>query len=122
VLPQKSSEIYHRHLSLKGQGFPLWIPDPNKRLPLAYRRKGVNIGDVGIITPSGAFSFLFNICVPSDNPINPRLLPEGFAPINPSLDALDIVEFDEFLPVGYLASASIEISQSETDERLVSFD
>jgi len=106
---------------LKGRGFPLWIPEPNKRLPRIYRRKGINIGDVGIITPSGAFSFLFNICVPSDNPINPDpyLLPEGFAPIFPPLRALDVGEFDEFNPGSYLASSSIEKSQSESDARLV---
>jgi len=100
---------------LKGRGFPLWIPEPNKRLPLVYQRKGINIGDVGIITPAGAFSFLFNICVPSNNPINPRLLPEAFAPISPPLDPLDITEFDEFKPGSYLASASIENSKSESD-------
>jgi len=115
VSPQKSNEIYEHHLWLKGRGFPLWIPEPNKRLPLVYRRKGINIGDVGIITPAGAFSFFFNICVPSNNPVNPRLLPEGFAPISPPLDTLDITEFDEFKPGSYLASASIENSKSESD-------
>jgi hypothetical protein len=124
VSPQKSNEIYERHLWLKGRGFPLWIPEPNKRLPRVYRKKGINIGDVGIITPSGAFSFLFNICVPSGNPINPDpcLLPEGFAPISPPLHALDIGEFDEFNPGSYLASSSIEKSQSESDARLVVHD
>ena len=114
--------MYERHLWLKGRGFPLWIPEPNKRLPRVYRKDGINIGDVGIITPSGGFSFLFNICVPSDNPINPRLLPEGFAPIYPPLDALDVIEFDEFKPGSYLASSSIENSQSGSDARLVVYD
>ena len=117
--PQKSNEVYERHLWLKGRGFPLWIPEPNRRLPRVYQKKGIDIGDVGIITPFGAFSFLFNICVPSDNPINPRLLPEGFAPISPPLDALDIGEVYEFKPGSYLASSSIENSQSESDARLV---
>jgi len=107
---------------MKGRGFPLWIPEPNKRLPRAYRKKGVNIGDVGIVTPSGAFSFLFNICVPSDNTINPDILPEGFAPISPPLNALDIGEFDEFNPGSYLASSSIEKSRSESEARLALYD
>jgi len=122
VSSQKSNEIYERHLWLKGRGFPLWIPEPNKRLPLVYRKKGINIGDVGIVTPSGGFSFLFNICAPSDSPINPRLLPEGFAPISPPLDTLDMIEFDEFKPGSYLASSSIENSQNESDARLVAPD
>ena len=117
MVTQRGNEIYERHLWLKGRGFPLWIPAPNKRLSPQYRKKGINVGDVGIIMPSGAFSFLFNICVPSDNPINPRLLPKGFAPIHPPLDALDVAEFDEFEPGSYLASASIENLQSESDGR-----
>ena len=119
MVTRRGNEIYERHLCLKGRGFPLWIPEPNKRLPLAYQKRGIAIGDVGIITRSGAFSFLFNICVPSDNPINPRLLPEGFAPIYPPLDALDVAEFNEFKPGSYLASASIENLQSGFDVRLV---
>ena len=117
--PQKSNKVYERHLWMKDRGFPLWIPEPNRRLPRVYRKNGINIGDVGIITPSGGFSFLFNICVPSNSSINPNLLPEGFAPISPSLDALDVIEFYEFKPGSYLASSSIENSQSESDARLV---
>jgi len=117
---QKSNEIYDHHLWLKGRGFPLWIPEPNKRLPLAYRKKGINIGDVGVITPSGAFSFLFNICEPADHPINSHLLPEGFAPIDPPVHFLDVAEFNEFKPGCYLASGFIENSKSESDARLVS--
>ena len=112
---QRGNEIYERHLSLKGRGFPLWIPEPNNRLPLAYRRKGINIGDVGIITPSGGFSYLFNICVPRGDPLNPRALPEDFAPLSPPLDPIDIREFSEFKPGSHLASASIENSQRKMD-------
>jgi len=119
MVMQRGNEIYQRHLCSKARGFPLWIPEPNKRLPLAYQKRGIGIGDVGIITRSGAFSFLFNICVPSDNPINPRLLPEGFAPIYPPLDALDVAEFNEFKPGSYLASASIENLQSGFDAQSV---
>ncbi|KAF8956508.1 hypothetical protein BDZ97DRAFT_1616431, partial [Flammula alnicola] len=96
-----------------GRGFPLWIPEPNKNLPLSYQRKGINIGDVGIITPSGSFSFLFNICVPHDDPINPRTLPEGFSPIYPPIDPIDIRKLTEFKAGSYLASSSIEKSQSD---------
>ncbi|KIM40949.1 hypothetical protein M413DRAFT_35814, partial [Hebeloma cylindrosporum] len=108
-------EIYAYHLLLKGRGFPLWIPEPSRRFPLAYRREGVNIGDVGIITQFGAFSFLFNICVPHDDPINPRVLPEDFAPIYPCLDSLDIEEHVEFTTGSYLASATIENSTNESE-------
>jgi len=117
---QKSNEIYDHHLWLKGRGFPLWIPEPNKRLPLTYRKRGINIGDVGVITPSGGFFFFFNICVPSDNPINPCRLPEGFAPIDSPIEFLDVSEFNEFKPGCYLSSGFIENSKSESDARWVS--
>jgi hypothetical protein len=47
---------------------PLWIPQSNMVLPILYRAQGVRVGDVGIFTESGAFDFLFNICVPRDAP------------------------------------------------------
>ncbi|KDR67719.1 hypothetical protein GALMADRAFT_26936, partial [Galerina marginata CBS 339.88] len=51
-------------------GSPLWIPEPNKRLPISYQRRGIDIGDVGIITANGGFDFLFNICLPYNHPMN----------------------------------------------------
>ncbi|KAH9480733.1 hypothetical protein JR316_0007333 [Psilocybe cubensis] len=111
----KSNEIYERQLSLKGRGLPLWIPEPNRRLPINYRKDGVSIGDVGIITPSGGFSFLFNICLPADDPINLGRVPEDFVPIYPQLDdSMDIREFFEFKQGSYLASTSIENSQTNS--------
>ena len=110
---QKSNDIYQRHLVQKDRGFPLWIPDTNRVLHLDYRRTGVRIGDVGIITHDGAFSFIFNICLPHDNPINPRMLPERFAPISPPIEATDIESFVVFKHGSHLASgASIKKSQT----------
>ena len=111
---QKSNDIYERHLILKGRGFPLWIPGPNRALHLDYRRTGVRIGDVGIITPSGGFSFLFNICLPHDHPVNPPDLPEHFAPISPKIAATDIESFEVFTSGSHLASASIKRSSLST--------
>ena len=108
ISSKKPNDIYERHLALKDRGFPLWIPDPNQNLHLDYRRTGVRIGDVGIITHSGAFSFLFNICLPHNDPVNPRMLPEHFSPISPS----DIEKFRVFKNGSHLASASVKISQS----------
>ena len=110
TFPQKSNDIYERNLILKGRGFPLWIPGPNRVLHRDYRRTGVRIGDVGIITHSGGFSFLFNICLPHDNPVNPPVLPENFTPISPPIEATDIEDFVDFKNGSHLASASIKIS------------
>ena len=109
---QRSNEMYERHLSLKGRGFPLWIPQPNMLLPIPYRAKGVCIGDVGIVTAFGGFDFLFNICRTRDDPINPEELPDNFAPIYPPLNPTDVRKFREFSSGSYLASSSIVESQT----------
>jgi hypothetical protein len=91
----------------------LWIPESNRRLHLGYRRTGVRIGDVGIITRSGAFSFLFNICLPHNDPVNSRV-PEHFAPISPPIEATDIDDFTPFTNGSHLASTSVNKSQTGT--------
>ena len=81
-------------------------------LSIEYRRQGVNIGDVGIITPSGAFSFLFNICLPASHPANPPRLPEGFHPLN--LDPLHIQHFSDLDTGSHIASTSVEKIHSQS--------
>ncbi len=78
---KSSREIYTRLLLQKEHGYPLWIPEPDGRLPEAYRGKGVGIGDVGILRNDGGFDYLFNACMPADDPINKGRVPEGFEPI-----------------------------------------
>ena len=54
---------------------------------MAYRTKGVRIGDVGYVTQDGGFETLFNIRASAQDPINRRGVPENFEPI-------DIGEYD----------------------------
>jgi hypothetical protein len=115
----KDNEIYERLLRRKGRGLALYIPEPNIRLPIAYRVRGIRIGDVGIVTSDGGFSFLFNICVPHNDPIHPDVLPEGFSPLQPPLTDVDVVEFPRFKPGSYLASALIEKKESESNTKCV---
>ncbi|KAF8967320.1 hypothetical protein BDZ97DRAFT_1656614, partial [Flammula alnicola] len=120
---EKSCEIFYRHLSVKRRGSPLWIPEPNKRLPVQYQKRGIVVGDVGIITASGAFDFLFNICLPHDDPINEQEdLPENFSPLDPPLRSRDIREYSEFKADTYLGSASIERSQRDGDSPGLTFE
>ena len=111
---QQSNVIYQRHLELKGHGFPLWIPPANLSLPKEYRRTGVRIGDVGIITAIGGFSFLFNICLPHDDPVNPAVLPEHFSPISLPIGATNFEKSLVFGHGSHLASASVEKAQSNS--------
>jgi len=110
---QRSSDIYYRRLAVKGRGSPMWVTEPSTTLPNAYRRRGIAVGDVGILTAFGAFDFMFNICLPADHPINQQGLPEGFSPISPQLQSSDIQGHMEFQPDSYLATASVEKSRRE---------
>ncbi|ESK85279.1 kinase-likeprotein [Moniliophthora roreri MCA 2997] len=76
-------QIYADLLLPLQHGHPLWLPKPTKHsLPKEYRRQGVQIGDVGVITSDGGFEFLFNVCLPADHPINQfRGTPSNFTPI-----------------------------------------
>jgi hypothetical protein len=53
-----ASTIYANLLLLERLGYPLWYPDLDENLPVAYRDAGVRIGDVGSITQ---FEFYFNV-------------------------------------------------------------
>jgi len=86
---KKSCHVYWRNLIVKERGSPLWHPEPNRN-PGIYKRQGVSIGDVGLLLPSGSFHFLFNICHPRDHPINAGGVPEGFIPIYPPINDIDI--------------------------------
>ncbi|KAF9471386.1 hypothetical protein BDN70DRAFT_926168 [Pholiota conissans] len=111
--PQQKTnyDIYREQLELQRRGIPLWIPESNGCLPMIYQRTGVTIGDVGIVTPSGAFSFVFNICLPRDHPSQPDDLPQDFKPI--SLRPRDIRKFIEFKSGSHLASKAIHKVSNE---------
>ncbi|KDR70152.1 hypothetical protein GALMADRAFT_230148 [Galerina marginata CBS 339.88] len=106
---RQSCDIYYQHIGVKRRGSPLWIPEPNKKLPVSYRRMGNTIGDVGIITDSGGFDFLFNICLPLGHPNNPSRLPENFVPFH--VESADIREYSAFNGESYFSSASVKRSQ-----------
>lgn len=116
---QTSNVIYERQMLLKKHGFPLWIPQPNIRLSLSYRQRGVCVGDVGIITSYGAFDYLFNICLPAAHPSNPDELPAGFLPL--LLKPADICEFPEHTSGSYLASVSVKKMRFVPKSSLVPF-
>lgn len=104
---QASSDIWYRNLAVKGRGSPLWITGTDLNAPIQYRRSGIAIGDVGLISSFGAFNFLFNVCLPADNPINKSAieLPKGFIPLQPT-DPTQIYKHSEFVPDGCLVNKS----------------
>ncbi|KAJ3513475.1 hypothetical protein NLJ89_g2926 [Agrocybe chaxingu] len=103
---EASSTIYERHFIRKGRGFPLWIPRLDVSFPIPYRTKGVSIGDVGIIT-EGSFHFLFNILLPSNDPINADGVPHDFQPLQPTIHSRGIQRIQVFSGGDYLSSQDI---------------
>ncbi|KAJ7148428.1 hypothetical protein C8R43DRAFT_888882 [Mycena crocata] len=74
------SDAYARCLFPKGQGYPLFVPQPFDDLPEEARKTGTQIGDVGIITLDGSFDPIFNILRAADDPANRFGLPAAFEP------------------------------------------
>ena len=80
-MSQAPSDVYARQLFPKKYGIPLFIPKLYDNLSHEYRDRGTSIGDVGIITTDGSFSFIFNICTAASDPINCNGVPDGFEQI-----------------------------------------
>lgn len=77
---------------------------------MAYQKKGIRIGDVGVITPNGAFEFLFNACRQRGEPdgaINPVALPEGF-----ELLESHVISHEVYYPRTHLLSTHVHPSDS----------
>ncbi|KAF9045013.1 hypothetical protein BJ165DRAFT_1369952, partial [Panaeolus papilionaceus] len=80
---QEPNRIYERHMLTRVRGYPLWLPEGDLNAPVEKRRVGVSIGDVGMVTSDGYFSYLFNILLPENDPLQPDELPEGYSPVKP---------------------------------------
>ena len=78
------TDIYSFEMLTHRAGYPLYVPTPLGGLPKEYSKKGIRVGDVGMITAYGAFDFLFNTCQ-SDPGVNPNVLPDGFELLKPRI-------------------------------------
>ncbi|KZP32129.1 hypothetical protein FIBSPDRAFT_685746, partial [Athelia psychrophila] len=77
-------QIYVQQLLCKQEGYPLYYPEPPANLPLENRKRGVSIGDVGIIKVDGKFQFAFNIFMRwtgTNDEINCFGVPDHFEPL-----------------------------------------
>src|ERR1700742_4219928 len=86
------SQTYARLLSRHGLGYALYRPQPISALPIECKKKGVSIGDVGMITPDGGFDLFFNIYLPADDPMNNGRVPPNFIPMLPSISPNEDVD------------------------------
>jgi len=112
------NQIYVEQLLNEKRGYPLWVPQASTNTSREYQARGISIGDVGFFTESGEFDFLFNICLPADDPINPGQdeVPDGFQPISPEFSwRRQVREYTEALnDSSYLASSSISAQRTDT--------
>ncbi|KAJ7681967.1 hypothetical protein DFH06DRAFT_971910, partial [Mycena polygramma] len=83
---------------------PLYIPDPQTP-PAEYREHGIQIGDVGSVTPNGEFDFYFNIFLPAEHPINTNRTPENFSPMQRY--GVDDVFHCTYGPGHYLSTSTV---------------
>jgi hypothetical protein len=108
VVARADHEIYYHQLLTKKRGSPLWVPGPGTQLPVEYRRQGISIGDVGIITSTGEFDFLFNLFHPADHPINGGFVPQTFSPLPYGQLEREIQKSRVYGSNSYLASSSVQ--------------
>ena len=99
---------------MKRRGSPLWLPAANWNSPVEYRRTGISIGDVGLITADGSFDFLFNILLPPDHRVHAGRVPETFSPLHPPLSLDDIEVQEQYPEDSYLASETVEKKQGDS--------
>jgi hypothetical protein len=110
--PERLQDIYVKDLSNTERGYPLYIPTPPENAPEAYKRRGIQIGDVGVFRPNGSFEAFFSIVCTEDHPMHCNHgVPTGFSPYIPfgSQETDDILSAAQALD---LSSPSTEHHQS----------
>ncbi|KIK58844.1 hypothetical protein GYMLUDRAFT_691122 [Collybiopsis luxurians FD-317 M1] len=107
--------VYVQELLFLRKGYPLWHPKPAENMPEAYRKEGVRIGDVGLLNESGEFYFLFNACLPADDPVNSGRVPEGFKPIYGLDDQYTTRHSEEYAVGSFVLSDPAAIQRLDHD-------
>ncbi|KAF9048902.1 hypothetical protein BJ165DRAFT_1343621, partial [Panaeolus papilionaceus] len=107
------NQIYERQLLGKKRGFPLWIPECNLSWHVEKQKQGICVGDVGLITKDGSFTYLFNITAPIDHPFQPPRMPEGYEPIHTAERDTSMLMY--FKPRSCLTSLSVKSKEFDTE-------
>ncbi|KAF9473869.1 hypothetical protein BDN70DRAFT_816630 [Pholiota conissans] len=116
------AESYTRSLMMTGHGFPLWYPGGDLGKPIEYLRRGIGIGDVGVLDRDGLFDFCFNIFLDADDPIHSVLVPREFKPIEGGLHHSEIrSQSHYFRPGTVIASKGITVARHSESPLELSF-
>jgi hypothetical protein len=115
VFTMTASTVYTKELLTTGNGYPLYIPEPNASLPEAYQRRGIHEGDVGILNPDGSWDFLFNVCKSHDDLVNAGRTPDDFEwiEVQESYDVSTTPGF--FKPGSHVASTTMKTGTFNAD-------
>ncbi|KAF9032774.1 hypothetical protein BJ165DRAFT_767792 [Panaeolus papilionaceus] len=108
------NHVYERQLLEKQRGFPLWMPECNLSWRVEKQKQGICVGDVGLITKNGSFTYLFNITVPVGHPVQPSSMPEGYEPIQTHAEG-DISTCMYFKPRSCLTSLSVKSKEVDAE-------
>lgn len=108
------NHVYERQLLEKQRGFPLWMPECNLSWRVEKQKQGIRVGDVGLITKNGSFTYLFNITVPVGHPVQPSSMPEGYEPIQTHAEG-DISMCMYFKPRSCLTSLSVKSKEVDAE-------
>jgi hypothetical protein len=112
-----SQETYVKMLLPRCHGYPLWFPEPDNNLPDAYRTQGIRVGDLGYVSDSGGFEYLFNILESADHEINLGRTPGDFEQLSPPLDvARETTSRDMMQPNTDICSVKIKKSVISRDD------
>ncbi|KAF8902774.1 hypothetical protein CPB84DRAFT_1678561 [Gymnopilus junonius] len=94
-----------------GNGFPLWDPTGSISRPEIRLREGIRIGDVGLVSRRGDFTFYFNIFLSKTDPYQ-HLCPPEHEPLLPALDPSEVdIDQKHFRPGTTLVSNGISVSR-----------
>jgi hypothetical protein len=77
---------------------------------MAYRRKGIRVGDVGTVSSDGAFNFLFNVDESIASEVNPAVLPDDFE----TLRGIEVSSDEYFQPRNHLLSDHVEQTKDQS--------
>jgi len=106
------SETYASSLFASGHGYATFIPETITPVPDDFKaRRGISIGDVGILSEENDFIFAFNIFLAADHPYNKGKTPDSFRPLVP-LNESEICTTVDFFPRGsVIASKGVEVER-----------
>ncbi|KAJ7744180.1 hypothetical protein B0H16DRAFT_995457 [Mycena metata] len=110
-------DLYSRLLLAKGHGYPLSCPQPSDDLPPPCRTRGIEIGDVGVLTSDGSFDVFFNICRGRDDPVNRDGVPPGFEPVD--LRSGDVTSRESYhRPGSHISNTTMKKRRLDVDAEL----